>query len=349
MTPDTSFSSSKLQRKTRLRLPRTSNVPAGSQRTFCWIPPWKTACSTLLADGAPDGAAVSFPPPQPAASPTIASASAPLRCARMRALLALTIAAVTLAIVPSGGASSSQTVADFWTGTWPAFLMENGEITDPLGTLRWRQIRYEEGVAMVGHVFGGKVFEGCSTTDPSTLFFRGSYVEGGDLIACTTSADGKTIVGRFNGREDFMSGSFSVSIIRDDDKRVFAGKYFEDQGITTDWCGSLQLLTKGPSPVLDMAPPRVTTLGWSGKAGAAVPLRARVRDNALAPATLSFSVRRQGRTFKAATIFAKVDGSLATTMWRAPKGLRGTFSVCATAIDAAGNESARSCATIRLR
>jgi hypothetical protein len=348
MTPDTSFSSSKLQRKTRRWAPRTPKVPAGWQRTFCWMPPRKTASSTLFADGVPAGVAVSFPPPQPAASPSIASASAPVRCARMRPLLALTIAAVTLAIVPSGGASSSETVADFWSGTWPAFLMENGEITDPLGTLNWRQIRYEEGVAMVGHVFGGKVFEGCATTDPSTLFFRGSYVEGGDLIACTTSADGKTIVGRFNGREDFMSGSFSVSIIRDDDKRVFAGKYFEDQGITTDWCGSLQL-KKGPSPVLDMAPPRVTTLGWSGKAGAAVPLRARVRDNAPAPASLTFSVRRQSRTLKAATIFAKVDGSLATTIWRAPKGLRGTFSVCATAIDAAGNESARSCATIRLR
>ena len=267
----------------------------------------------------------------------------------MRAVLALTFAVLTLAIVPSGGAAPTSTVPDFWTGTWPAFLMENGKVTDPLGTLKWRQIRHEEGVAMLGKNFGGKVFEGCSTTDPSTLFFRGSYVEGGDLVACTTGADGKTIVGRFNGREDFMSGSFEVSIIRDDEKRVFAGKYFEDQGITTDWCGSLELLTAVPTPVPDTAPPRLTVLGWSGAAGAAVPLRARVLDNATAPGTVSFMVRRAGKLLKAMSISAKVDGSIAKAMWRAPKGLRGTFTVCATALDAAGNQSARSCAVIRLR
>jgi hypothetical protein len=266
----------------------------------------------------------------------------------MRAVLALSLAALTLAIVPSGGAAPTQTVPDLWTGTWPAFLMENGQVTDPLGTLRWRQIRHEEGVAMLGKNFGGKIFEGCSTTDPSTLFFRGSYVEGGDLVACTTSADGKTIVGRFNGREDFMSGSFDVSIIRDDDKRIFAGKYFEDQGITTDWCGSLELLTT-PAPVPDTAPPRVTTLAWSGLAGAAVPLRVRVRDNATAPATVTFTVRRAGKLLKTMTVRAKVDGSIAKAVWRAPKGLRGSFTVCATALDAAGNQSARSCAIVRLR
>ena len=256
-----------------------------------------------------------------------------------------------LAIVPSGGASASQTVPDFWTGTWPAFLMENGKVTDPLGTLKWRQIRYEEGAAMLGKNFGGKIFEGCSTSDPSTLFFRGSYVEGGDLVACTTGVDGKTIVGRFNGRDDFMSGSFEVSIIRDDDKRIFAGKYFEDQGITTDWCGSLERLaqTQTPIPVPDTAEPRVTVLGWSGAAGAAVPLRARVRDNATTRATVEFTVRRSGKLVKAMTIRAKADGSIATALWRAPKGLRGTFSVCAVASDVAGNQSARSCAIIRLR
>ena len=266
----------------------------------------------------------------------------------MRALVTLLATALMLAIVPTGGATANVTVDDFWSGTWPAFLMEDGKVTDPLGTLEWRQIRHEEGVAMLGHSFGGRVFEGCST-DPTTLFFRGSYVEGGDLVACTTSADGKTIVGRFNGREDFRSGSFTVSIIRDDDKRIFEGKYFEDEGVTTDWCGSLQLLVKGPAPVLDTAPPRLTTLGWSGTTGVAVPLRARVRDNATAPGTVSFTVRRNGQTVKAMTVPAKVDGSIATALWRAPKSLRGTFTVCATALDAAGNQSVRSCAIIRLR
>ena len=240
---------------------------------------------------------------------------------------------------------------DFWTGSWPAFLMEGGKITDPLGTLKWRQIRHEDGVSMIGQNFGGRLFEGCST-DPSTLFFRGSYVEGGDLVACTTGADGKTIIGRFNGREDFMSGSFSVSIIRDDDKRIFVGKYFEDQGITTDWCGSLESLAASqpaaPSPALDTAPPRVTALGWSGKAGSAVPLRAKVLDNNRANVRVTFTVKRIIRQVKSATITARADGSVAKATWLAPQGLRGTFTVCAQAVDAAGNASLPSCPIIRL-
>ncbi len=250
--------------------------------------------------------------------------------------------------MPSGSATASQTVPDFWTGSWPAFLMEGGTITDPLGTLKWRQIRHEEGVAMLGQKFGGRLFEGCST-DPSTLFFRGSYVEGGDLVACTSGADGKTILGRFNGREDFASGSFTVSIIRDDDKRIFQGKYFEDDGVVTDWCGRLELQANGPKPVLDTAPPRVSALGWSGRAGSAVPLRAKVQDNLGATTTLDFTVKRDGRVLKSATLTARADGSLARTIWRAPKGVRGTFTLCASATDAAGNESRRSCAIIRLR
>ena len=269
----------------------------------------------------------------------------------MRAFLVLVVLGATLAIVPTGGSATTQTTPDFWTGTWPAFLMEGGQVTDPLGTLKWRQIRHEDGVAMIGKNFGGKLFEGCSS-DPSTLFFRGSYVEGGDLVACTTGADGKTIVGRFNGREDFMSGSFSVSIIRDDDKRVFAGKYFEDQGITTDWCGSLESLAPPvpttPKPVLDASPPRVTALSWNGPTGVAVPLRAKVVDNLHGAVTVTFTVKRTIRLVKSATIRARADGSVARVTWRPPPGVGGTLSVCAQATDAAGNTSARSCAFIRI-
>ena len=262
----------------------------------------------------------------------------------MRTLVALAIAALTLAIVPSGGAARSQSVSDFWSGTWPAFLMENGQITDPLGTLRWRQIRREDGAAMVGHVFGGKVFEGCSTTDPSTLFFRGSYVEGGDLIACTTSADGKTIVGRFNGREDFMSGSFAVSIIRDDDKRVFAGKYFEDQGITTDWCGSLERLAPSAPPApqaADTTAPVVRALSSAGKAGRVVQLRLRVSERSAVRVAVwrgSRVVARLGRSVPAGT------SSIAWAATVRPGALR--FTVIA--IDAAGNTSPTSAAGLRL-
>jgi hypothetical protein len=346
MAPDTSSSCSNEQRTTGR--PRSSAPSASSQRTP-WVVPNPTTesrtrlTSVSLASGSPS-------PPQPA-SATTKSAKTTLRFPRMRAFIVLVVLGVTLAIVPTSGSATTQTTPDFWTGTWPAFLMEGGKITDPLGTLKWRQIRHEDGVALIGRNFGGKLFEGCST-DPSTLFFRGSYVEGGDLVACTTGADGKTIVGRFNGREDFMSGSFSVSIIRDDDKRVFAGKYFEDQGITTDWCGSLESLAPPvpttPKPVLDVSPPRVTALSWTGPIGAAVPLRAKVVDNLRGAVTVTFTVKRTIRLVKSATIRARADGSVARATWRPPAGVGGTLSVCAQATDAAGNESARSCAFIRI-
>lgn len=249
-----------------------------------------------------------------------------------------------LAIVPAGGASADATVDDFWTGTWPAFLMENGKVTDPLGTLKWRQIRHEEGVAMIGHNFGGKIFEGCST-DPSTLFFRGSYVEGGDLVACTTGADGKTIIGRFNGREDFMSGSFTVSIIRDDDKRVFAGKYFEDEGVTTDWCGSLQRSPFAVTPPLVAAPdvvaPRVQALASSGRAGALVKLRFRVSESATVQVVVRRGIKVVGRSRLA------TRAGVAFGVWRAPKGMTGALRFTVVAVDPAGN-SGSSSAALRL-
>ena len=345
MTPDSFSSSSNPQRTTAT--PSSVAPSASSQRTSWVVPKPTTACRTVSTESF---AAGSSEPPQPA-SVAATSSSAALRFGLVRTLLALAIATLTLAIVPSALATpaaatrTSQSVADFWSGTWPAFLMENGVVTDPLGTLRWRQIRREEGAAQVGHVFGGKILEGCSTTDPSTLFFRGSYVEGGDLIACTTSADGKTIVGRFNGREDFMSGSFEVSIVRDDDKRVFAGKYFEDQGITTDWCGSLESrspVTSPPNPPEDLEAPTSTALASAGKAGTAVKLRFRVSE----PAVVTLTVRRGTRVVGRMT--RSVAGGLAAAAWRAPRK-PGLLSFTVVAVDAAGNTGRASRATLRLR
>ena len=345
MTPDSFSSSSNPQRTTAC--PRSSAPSASSQRTPWVVPNPTTALRTVSTESF---AAGSSEPPQPA-SAAATSRSAALGFGPMRTLLALTLAALTLAIVPAAGAApaattgSQQSVADFWSGTWPAFLMENGQVTDPLGTLRWRQIRREEGAAMVGHIFGGKVFEGCSTTDPSTLYFRGSSVEGGDLIACTTSADGKTIVGRFNGREDFMSGSFEVSIIRDDDKRIFAGKYFEDQGITTDWCGSLESRSPAagpPNPPEDLEAPTSTALASTGKAGTAVKLRFRVSE----PALVTLTVRRGTRVI--ATMNRSVAAGAGAVSWRAPRK-PGTLSFSVVALDAAGNVGRASRAPLRLR
>ena len=212
--------------------------------------------------------------------------------------------------------------------------------------LTWRQLRESEGRAMVGMNFGGRPFE-CGETGPSN-FFRGHYADGGDLVACTTGADGRTLVGRFNGNEIFKSGSFEVRIVSEA-PRIFFGKYFEDDGIVTDWCGVLG--TKGPltPETVDIAAPFVRALAASGRAGSTVRLRASARDNSGAAATLRLSISRNGRTLKALSLPARADGGIVTARWRAPKALRGEFAFCATAVDAAGNESSRTCTTLRLR
>ena len=258
-------------------------------------------------------------------------------------LLALTVLVIA-AILP--GSASSETAAaplDVWTGSWPAQLMPSKE---PLGTLTWRSLPESEGRAMIGHNFGGRPFE-CGEAGPSN-FFRGHYAEGGDLVACTTGADGRTLVGRFNGNETFKSGSFEVRIISEA-PRIFFGKYFEDEGVVTDWCGVLG--TKGAltPEAVDIAAPVVRTFAASGRAGAVVALRASARDNSGAAATLRLTISRNGRTLQALSLPARADGGIVTARWRAPRALRGELTLCARAVDAAGNESSRTCTTLRLR
>jgi len=199
---------------------------------------------------------------------------------------------------------------------------------------------------MVGLNFGGRPFE-CPETGPSR-FFRGHYVDGGDLVACTTGADGRTLVGRFNGNETFKSGRFEVRIISDA-PRIFFGTYVEDEGITTDWCGVLG--TKGPltPETVDIAAPSVRAVAASGRAGSLVALRASAVDNSGAAATLRLTISRNGRTLQTLSVPARADGRVVTARWRAPKALRGELTLCARAVDAAGNESSRTCTTLRLR
>ena len=251
---------------------------------------------------------------------------------------------LTAAILPASASSAASAVPlDVWTGSWPAQLMPSKE---PLGLLTWREIRESEGRAMVGLNFGGRPFE-CPETG-TTRFFRGHYVSGGDLVACTTGADGRTLVGRFNGNETFKSGRFEVRIISDA-PRIFFGTYVEDEGITTDWCGVLG--TKGAltPETVDIAGPSVRALAASGRAGTIVALRASARDNSGAAATLRLTIARNGRTLQTLSLPARADGGIVTARWRAPKALRGELTFCARAVDAAGNESSRTCTTLRLR
>ena len=232
---------------------------------------------------------------------------------------------LTAAILPASASSAASAAPlDVWTGSWPAQLMPSKE---PLGLLTWREIRESEGRAMVGLNFGGRPFE-CPETGPSR-FFRGHYVDGGDLVACTTGADGRTLVGRFNGNETFKSGSFEVRIISEA-PRIFFGKYVEDEGITTDWCGVLG--TKGPltPETVDIAGPVVRALAASGRAGTIVALRASARDNSGAAATLRLTISRNGRTLQTLSLPARADGGIVTARWRAPKALRGELTLCAS-------------------
>ena len=197
-------------------------------------------------------------------------------------LLALAVL-LTAAILPASASSAASAAPlDVWTGSWPAQLMPSKE---PLGLLTWREIRESEGRAMVGLNFGGRPFE-CPETGPSR-FFRGHYVDGGDLVACTTGADGRTLVGRFNGNETFKSGSFDVRIISET-PRIFFGKYVEDDGITTDWCGVLG--TKGA-----LTPETVDIAGARRSVRSPRPAaRARSSRCARAPATTAAPRRRSG-------------------------------------------------------
>jgi hypothetical protein len=251
------------------------------------------------------------------------------------------VVVLTAAILP--GSAPAAAPLDVWTGVWPAQLMPSNE---PLGTLTWRPLRESEGRAMIGVDFGGRPFA-CGEAGPTT-FFRGHYVDGGDLVACTTGSDGRTLVGRFNGNETFKSGSFEVRIVSET-PRTFFGKYFEDDGIVTDWCGVLG--TKGTltAQTVDIGAPFVRVLPASGRAGAVVRLRASALDNSGAAATLRLTVSRNSRTLRTLSLPARADGGIVTGRWRAPKALRGELTLCATAVDAAGNESSRTCTTLRLR
>ena len=95
-------------------------------------------------------------------------------------VLAGAIMPATLGAAPRGAGPA---IPDQWSGEWPAQLMETGGNV-PLGTLTWRPIRYEDGIALAGKNFGGRPFLGCPA-DGNTRFFRGRYVQGGNLIGCT--------------------------------------------------------------------------------------------------------------------------------------------------------------------
>jgi hypothetical protein len=286
-------------------------------------------------------------PPQPAAA-AARVATAPRAARRPRLLVALLVVALTGVIVPAatGGRSAAPGDAglpDLWSGIWPAQLMNDDGSETPLGTLTWKPIRYEDGVAAMGRNFGGQPFSGCPD-DGRTRFFRGHYMEGGDLIACTRGDDTKELVGRFNGREDFRSGSFVVRMLSNG---FFLGRYDEDGGITTKWCGDLKVrlaFSSGQGEAVDTAPP---TLRFhspaTAKVGATLRLTLAARDDSRT-ASVDVSVLKGTKALTRMNgVVVRPDGTVKVVSWRVPRSAKGKLRVCAAAFDRAGNASSRTC------
>jgi hypothetical protein len=268
------------------------------------------------------------------------------RLAIVVGLVGLT-ATIMPAVVGASGHAAGADIPDQWSGEWPAQLMEAGGPT-PLGTLTWRPIRYEEGIALVGKNFGGRVFEGCPA-DGNTRFFRGRYVQGGNLIGCTRGAAGDELVGRFDGNESFRSSDFTIKITGHDPS-FFFGEYVEDGGITVDWCGlrtRLITLAEHPDGTVDYAAPMVTMRGAKARAGGLARLRLSVRD-ASPTVRVDLTVIAGAKAVANLSLpAARANGSVLTRTWRVPAKARGKkLRVCAAALDRAGNISARSCARL---
>lgn len=251
------------------------------------------------------------------------------------------------AIVPvahgAGHAPALAVVPDLWSGEWPSQLMST-EGSTPLGTLVWRAIRHEEGMALVGKRFGGAPFVGCPA-DGRTRFFRGRYVEGGELIACTRGADGAELVGRFNGNDTFRSGSFTIRITADN-PRFFFGDYVEDDGITTAWCGILEralALPEGVVGVTDFTAPTLRVMPGAARAGASAQLRFSVRDES-DTVRVDLSVHRGAKVLTRLSVKSvSANGAARSAAWRVPRGTSGSLRVCAAALDRTGNTSPRQC------
>ncbi len=198
--------------------------------------------------------------------------------------------------------------------------------------------------AYLGRTFGGRAFEGCPA-DGRTRFFRGKYHVGGDLIGCTVGNDARTLVGRFNGNELLRSGSFTITLIREGDEPLFFGQYFEDHGVTTDWCGVLEAGSRPPDVTRDTAAPLVDVL-TARRVGRTATVRFRTYDEAAV--RVEVQVRRAGRVVARTVVTGKGDGALRTARLRLPAGLRGPLTVSVRARDAVGNVAGWTTARLRL-
>jgi len=112
----------------------------------------------------------------------------------------------------------------------------------------------------------------------------------------------------------------------------------------------MQSPTAAAATFNDVAPPSLAAVASGGVAGRLVKLHYRASDNSNAA---SF----QGRVLRGTRAIAQLTAPSASLVkqgvrwvpWTAPSKLTGTFRFCLTAVDAAGNKSAPSCAPLKLK
>ena len=127
------------------------------------------------------------------------------------------------------------------------------------------------------------------------------------------------------------------------------------RGAFSGWSTAVAAVSLAVGPpkmsLRDTVAPTVRAIASAGRRGTPVRLEYRVGDNSGSSRAL-VTVSRRGRTvFSAATLLVPVDaGRLAYVLWRPDASLRpGTLRFCVRATDGAGNRSASSCSSLRLR
>lgn len=107
--------------------------------------------------------------------------------------------------------------------------------------------------------------------------------------------------------------------------------------------------TRGSDGSRDSTPPRVTALPSAGRAGSPVRLRYRLTDNSHRSRE-RVTIRHAGKVMATIrTALSRItSGRTYFVTWRAPRTAPASLSFCVVAYDPAGNQSAPSCAQLRL-
>jgi Subtilase family len=113
--------------------------------------------------------------------------------------------------------------------------------------------------------------------------------------------------------------------------------------------GRGELRLPAPPSQGDHTPPSIKALKSSGKSGKTAKLRYRVSDDS-GESRERVQVVRHGKVlFDATTQFGPAAGGTYFVKWKVPKRIKGAMSFCAVSQDRSGNNSASSCADLKIK